>query len=221
MSSQAYLFKAGLRVPALSAAGRPILTGSARRIFDARSSGRLVIAHGYASIDGPGQPSRGVLEARLLGYATEAAREQSRAALFFAGLSSLGLVLAMIVGFVLAGRITGPLRGLLVATERVGRGDLEATVEEAGSDEIGTLVRSFNRMTQDLRESRADLASRQKFLQDMLDAMSAGVFVLDQERNVVEANPAADHLLDDRRPDFLHRISSACLAVADLTRIEG
>jgi signal transduction histidine kinase len=209
VSSQAYLFKAGLRVPALSAAGRPVLTGSARRIFDARSSGRLVIAHGYASIDGPGEPSRGVLEARLLGYATEAAREQSRAALFFFGLSSLGLVLAMIVGFLLAGRITGPLRSLLVATERVGRGDLEATVQEAGADEIGTLVRSFNRMTEDLRESRADLASRQQFLQDMLDAMSAGVFVLDQDRTVLEANPAADRLLGERRPDFLDRISSS------------
>lgn len=209
VSSQAYLFKAGLRMPALPTAGRPILTGSTRRIFDAQSSGRLVIAHGYASIDGPGQPSRGVLETRLLGYATEAAREQSQAALFFFGLSSLALVLAMIVGFVLAGRITGPLRGLLVATERVGRGDLDATVTEAGSDEIGTLVRSFNRMTQDLRQSRADLASRQAFLQDMLDAMSAGVFVLDGERKVVEANPAADRLLEARRDDFLDRVSSS------------
>ena len=92
---------------------------------------------------GPGRSNRGVLEARLLGYATEAAQEQSRAALFFFGLSSLALVLALIVGFLLAGRITGPLHGLLVATERIGRGDLDATVKEAGSDEIGTLVRSL------------------------------------------------------------------------------
>ena len=209
VSSQAYLFKAGLRVPALPHAGRPLLSGSARRIFDARSTGRLVIAHGYATIDGPGTPNRGVLEARLLGYATEAAREQSRASLFFFGLSSLALVMAIIVGFLLAGRITGPLRGLLVATERIGRGDLDATVTEAGSDEIGTLVQSFNRMTEDLRQSRADLAARQTFLQDMLDAMSAGVFVLDGERAVVEANPAADRLLAERRGDFLERISAS------------
>jgi signal transduction histidine kinase len=206
VSSQAYLFKAGLRVPALSTAGQPILAGSTRRIVDARASGRLIIAHGYASVAGPGQPHRGVLEARLLGYATEAAREQSRAALFFFGLSSLGLVLAMIVGFVLAGRITTPLRGLLVATERIGRGDLDATVTEGGSDEIGTLVRSFNRMTQDLKQSREELASRQTFLQDMLDAMSAGVLVLDEDHEIVEANPAARELLGDRRAVFLERL---------------
>jgi len=206
VSSQAYLFKAGLRAPALPSAGRPVLLGATRRIFDARSSGRLVVAHGYAAIDGPGMASRGVLEARLLGYATEAAREQSRAALFFFGLSSLALVLAMIVGFAFSGRITGPLRALLAATERVGRGDLDATVAEAGADEIGNLVRSFNRMTLDLRASREELASRQTFLQDMLDAMSAGVLVMDDAREVVEANPAATELLGGGRAHFLESL---------------
>lgn len=206
VSSQAYLFKAGLRAPVLPASGRPVYEAAARRIFDARASGRLVVAHGYAAIDGPGTPNRGVLEARLLGYATEAAREQSRAALFFFGLSSLALVLAMIVGFAFSGRITGPLRALLLATERIGRGDLDAKVPEGGADEIGALVDSFNRMTQDLRQSREELASRQAFLQDVLDAMSAGVLVLDGERRVVEANPAATELLGSRRADFLDRL---------------
>lgn len=208
LSSQAYLFKAGLRAPALPRAGKPVLEGSAARVFEARASGKLVIAHGYAALDGPGNPHRGVLEARLLGYATEAAREQSRAALFFFGLSSLAMVLAMIVGFVFSGRITGPLRGLLVATERIGRGDLDAEVPESGADEIGTLVQSFNRMTQDLRQSREELASRQTFLQDMLDAMSAGVLVLGADFAVVEANPAADDLLGDRREAFLERLGA-------------
>jgi signal transduction histidine kinase len=211
LSSQAYLFKAGLRMPALPRSGQPVLRGAARRIVDARASGRLVIAHGYAGIDGPGQPHRGVLEARLLGYATEAAREQRRAALFFFGLSSLGLVLATIVGFVFSGRITGPLRGLLMATERIGRGDLEATVPEGGSDEVATLVQSFNRMTRELRQSREELASRQTFLQDMLDAMSAGVLVVGADAVVVEANPAADELLGERRDAFLERIGAGHL----------
>jgi signal transduction histidine kinase/HAMP domain-containing protein len=209
VSSQAYLFKAGLRAPALPAAGRPILDGSARRVLDAQSSGRLVVAHGFASIDGPGQPHRGVLEARLLGYATEAAREQSRAALFLFGLSSLALVLAMTVGFLFSGRITGPLRGLLLATERIGRGDLDATVPEGGTGEIGTLVHSFNRMTLDLRQSREELASRKTFLQDMLDAMSAGVLVLGSGRDVVEANPAAEELIGENRELFLTRLGRA------------
>jgi signal transduction histidine kinase len=209
VSSQAYLFKAGLRAPALPAPGRPVLNGSARRIFDAQSSGRLVVAHGFAAIDGPGHPHRGVLEARLLGYATEAAREQSRAELFFFGLSSLALVLAMIVGFAFAGRITGPLRGLLLATERIGRGDLEFEVPKGGSDEIGSLVDSFNRMMQDLSQSREELASRKSFLQDMLDAMSAGVLVLGAGRNVVEANPAAEELLGERSEAFLERLGQA------------
>lgn len=52
----------------------------------------------------------------------------------------------------LAGRIITPLRNLASVTKRVAEGDLVASVEPATQDEVGQLARTFNRMTQFLKE---------------------------------------------------------------------
>ena len=96
------------------------------------------------------------------------------------GLSSLAFILAVAVGLLLSGRIVGPLRMLVSATERVGRGELDLRVADAGQDEVGQLVRSFNRMTEELRRGQRSLAARRRFLEAVLGNLSAGVLVLDR-----------------------------------------
>ncbi len=206
VSSQAYLFKAGLRAPILPVEARPVLDGRSRRVVEASRREGLVVANGYAVVPGPGEPQRGVLAATLLGRATEAAVEQKRAQLFVFGLSSLAMVLAVAVGLFFSSRIVGPIRALVQATGRVGRGELDLLVREEGSDEIGQLVRSFNAMTEDLRRSRRELAARRAFLEDMLSALRTGVIVLDDEHREIEANPAAERLLGDQRDVFRERV---------------
>jgi len=46
---------------------------------------------------------------------------------------------------------------MVVATDKIARGDLSHEVEGEGGDEIGHLARSFNRMTEDLRAAHDDL----------------------------------------------------------------
>ncbi|MGQ0614858.1 MAG: ATP-binding protein [Planctomycetaceae bacterium] len=54
----------------------------------------------------------------------------------------------------LARSLTAPLSRLQAATQRVAAGDLAAELPEGRLDEIGDLVRDFNRMTRDLREAQ-------------------------------------------------------------------
>jgi len=57
----------------------------------------------------------------------------------------------------MARRISGPVRDLTEAAQRIARGELEARVSTTSQDEFLRLVESFNRMAGDLERQRADL----------------------------------------------------------------
>jgi len=77
---------------------------------------------------------------------------------------SLLLLLATAwVGFVFAVYIVKPISSLLEATERVKKGDLTARVKQGPvNDEMATLSRAFNRMTEQLARQRDELISAQR-----------------------------------------------------------
>ncbi len=68
------------------------------------------------------------------------------------------LIPSLVVGFALAlilsQLLIGPIRALSRALGQVQRGDFDATVEHDRSDEIGDLIESFNRMTNELRKKQ-------------------------------------------------------------------
>jgi signal transduction histidine kinase len=207
VSSQDYVYKAGLVSPILHReAALTILDSGSRRYLRVEPRAGLLIATGYAGIDGPDGPLRGVISARLFARANEAAEEQRRAQLFLFGLSSLAFVLAVAVGLLVAARIVDPIQNLVAATRRVGRGDLDSRLPESGRDEIGQLIRSFNQMTDELRQSQLHLAARRAFLEAMLGNLSAGVLVIDRELEVIEANAAARRLLGLELGELLARL---------------
>lgn len=63
--------------------------------------------------------------------------------------SSFALLVA-VLAWIVAGGIVAPLRRLVAATRRVGRGELDVRVDVEQPDEIGELGRAFNEMTLDL-----------------------------------------------------------------------
>jgi class 3 adenylate cyclase len=72
--------------------------------------------------------------------------------LAFAAVGAAVLAAALGVGFLLARGITRPVALLARAAERVGRGDLDASVAIASGDELEELGRTFNDMVRGLRE---------------------------------------------------------------------
>lgn len=78
---------------------------------------------------------------------------------------SLLLLVVAVVGLALAAlltrRMTDSLRQLSVAAAAVSRGDLEQQVERSGSDEVGQVAHAFNTMTESLRRTLRELASRE------------------------------------------------------------
>jgi signal transduction histidine kinase len=82
-----------------------------------------------------------------------------RQVIFGAVLFSL---LGAAIGYWMAERIADPINRLSYATRRIARGDLNAHIAVASSDELGRLVKDFNRMADDLKRQRADLERTQR-----------------------------------------------------------
>lgn len=111
--------------------------------------------------------------------------------------------------FHLAKTITEPIGALADATQRVAGGDLDFQLDEVGHDEISTLIGSFNLMTRDLKTGRekieatgkslamtnAELESWRKYMQAVMDTISAGVVGTNASGVITTMNPAAREML--------------------------
>lgn len=82
--------------------------------------------------------------------------------LAFALLLGITIIAAIGVGVLLARGVSGRITELARATQMVAKGDLEIRVPERGTDEIGDLARAFNRMLEDIAESRARIEYLQR-----------------------------------------------------------
>ncbi len=112
------------------------------------------------------------------------------------------LLFAIWWGFRMAKGVTGPIQALAEGTAEVARGNLDVVVQTTSDDEVGFLVRSFNRMTQDLRDARsgledsnAELEQRRGYMEIVLRNIGAGVVSLDADGRVHTINPSAQRLL--------------------------
>jgi signal transduction histidine kinase len=89
--------------------------------------------------------------------------------------TGLAMGIAAVVGWLLAGRLTAPLRRLAGAARQLGAGQLATRVEVDGDDEVAEVGTAFNEMAADLEQSqgeqRAFLASVSHELKTPLTAV--------------------------------------------------
>jgi two-component system nitrogen regulation sensor histidine kinase NtrY len=116
------------------------------------------------------------------------------------------------VGFYMARGITVPIQRLAEGTRAVAQGDLDHRIEGEGEDEIGTLVRAFNSMTGDLKQSRTEIESRRRYLEILLANITAGVISVDAEGRITTMNRAAESLLGTTAPASVGRQVEAVFA---------
>jgi len=100
--------------------------------------------------------------------------------------------------------VTRPVEALGEAMQAVSRGQLDYRVEVSAADELGDLVRSFNRMAAELESSRfqietsskeiADansaLERRRRYIETIVESIPTGVVSLDAQRIVRQVNQA-------------------------------
>ncbi|EAU55022.1 sensor histidine kinase [Mariprofundus ferrooxydans] len=89
------------------------------------------------------------------------------------------VLLAGLVGLLFARRLTAPIGDLAYALKRVTEGDLDVEIAELSQDELGSLARSFNKMTNRLRHHAEAIEQGQQDLTHALDKSRQRQFVLE------------------------------------------
>lgn len=129
--------------------------------------------------------------------------------LFVAVVTVLIVFSATWFGFYVARSITVPIQRLAEATEAVAQGDLSVKIEAQATDEIGTLIDSFNRMTEDLQGSKskleeanlslwntnAELDRRRAYIETVVDTIAAGLLSIDRHGIITTFNPSGERIL--------------------------
>src|SRR5438477_6170675 len=106
------------------------------------------------------------------------------------------------VALFLAKQVTVPIQALAEGTREVSSGNFDYQVPEQAQDELGILVRSFNTMTTQLRDSRSqidqftrnlqlalqELERRRQLMETALENIPTGVIALDASGSTIPAN---------------------------------
>lgn len=114
----------------------------------------------------------------------------------------LVLLSALALAFLLSDWLSAPLSALVEGTRAVAQGDFRQRAAVASRDELGILTGSFNSMTLQLAEARAqaernqaEVAHAKAYLEGILANLSAGVLAFDDNMRLRSANPSAVHIL--------------------------
>ncbi|HTZ36068.1 MAG TPA: ATP-binding protein, partial [Stellaceae bacterium] len=107
------------------------------------------------------------------------------------------------IGISIAAQLADPISRLVGAADRIGAGDLSVRVPEGRKDdEMASLSRAFNRMTdqiqsqqQELIEANRQLDERRRFTETVLTGVTAGVIGLDGFGRIYLPNRSASALI--------------------------
>jgi len=105
----------------------------------------------------------------------------------------------------LSKQVTVPIQALAQATQEITQGNYETRVNVQAQDELETLVRSFNRMTEQLGDNRRqidiftqnlqqavqELERRRTLMETILENIPTGVISVDENEAIRRVNPAA------------------------------
>jgi two-component system phosphate regulon sensor histidine kinase PhoR len=109
--------------------------------------------------------------------------------------AGLGLGLAFILSSGFARRMSAAVGELTAAARRMTDGDLTVRTRMFGHDELAELGQSLDKLAGTLSLTLSDLRSELDLHGRILDAMSEGVVVVDQEGRIVLVNPALRAML--------------------------
>jgi PAS domain S-box-containing protein len=116
------------------------------------------------------------------------------------------LFFAVWVALFLARQISGPISALLEGAQRVRAGDLKHRVPVRATDELASLVRAFNEMTETLEANRQEIEERRRFIEAVLESIPTGVISIAENGRIQLINRALKGLLaldDTARPERL------------------
>ena len=197
-----------LKVVRLFSSGGELWTSHSGYFFAARApfeSGFLVVAH---RLPADFLQRLNVVESQSAAYGVQQQqiRTFKRQILLTLSLFTMLLLFAATwFALYLAKQVTVPIQALAEATREIAAGHFDIQVRVRAQDELGSLVRSFNKMTAQLADSRRqidefthslqhavqELDRRRTLIETVLENIPTGVLSIDPDGRVLKMNRAA------------------------------
>ena len=106
------------------------------------------------------------------------------------------ILIAVLIGFNLARRLSNPINNLIQSANKISKGNFDAMVSEVDQfDEIKVLISSYNKMIFEIENKQNQLISKsfedeekRLFIEAILSLLTIGVISLDKEFNVILVN---------------------------------
>ncbi len=105
------------------------------------------------------------------------------------------ILVSILVGAGLSGRIAGPLRGMQGLVARMASGDFSQRLNIKEPTEVGALAQSFNSLADSLEATLGALQQEQARLRGILTSVTDGIIAVDDKNRVALINPQAAALL--------------------------
>jgi len=102
---------------------------------------------------------------------------------------------SLVFSYVLANSVIIPIKKLTEGAEEIGRGNLDHRIDIKTKDEIGHLAIAFNKMAEDLKESRTELEKYSKTLEKRVDERTEELNK--RVKELKDAKAATLNLLED------------------------
>jgi len=144
---------------------------------------------------------------------------------FYSGMLGLITVFVLFVAtwlaLFLSKQIMGPIEALVRATSELSSGRLGYQVRTKAVDELGSLVESFNRMSQQLEsktrqleesnrglaEANVELESRRRFINAILESIATGVISTSAQGEILKVNSALSVIFPPEKVRAARRLS--------------
>ena len=123
-------------------------------------------------------------------------------------LFSIGFILvAVLIGFNLARRLSKPISNLIESANEISKGNFEAKVSEIDQfDEIKVLISSYNKMIIEIENKQNQLITKSNedeekrlFIEAILSLLTIGVISLDNKFNIIFCNQTANLLFKETK----------------------
>ena len=120
------------------------------------------------------------------------------------------ILIAVLIGFNLARRLSKPIGNLIESANQISQGNFEAKVsEEDQFDEIKILLSSYNKMVEEIKTKQNEILSKSEedeekrlFIEAILSLLTIGVISLDNNFNINLYNQSAIKVLGKKSGDL-------------------
>lgn len=111
--------------------------------------------------------------------------------------AAITVMISTALSFLLSRTVSKPLIQMKKVAEKMARGEFDNKVCVDTDDEIGTLAKTMNYLSDALKENINALNQEKRQLQNVLLSMTDGVVTFDEEGQVIMANPQALDIMSD------------------------